>query len=541
MFPRGAGVRGVLSDGPVEASEKTTKPEVTGADARRSTARENKRAGWAKLDWPDRITIALAVVFLAVVAIPRLPPGVCFGDSGGLQLASATLGITHPPGYAGYATLGYPLCQVPGVDPAYVVSLACLGAGLVAILLCILLQVRLGVMPGLACVVGLALTAHPRVWGNLLAPEVYLPSLAFEAGAAYLLVKYARGGARRDLLLAALLWGIASANRPPLILTLPFFLVAWWFARRPRKTSWPEGIKSIGFVVGLAVLPGIYQLGYLWVRDAPQTPFNYIRQYNAEFHELPNVAEGPGAKLERVLWHGTGRQFRDKLGNTWPGVRSRLSWLRNNLLPNRPVALVLVSLVVLLGALLTFRRCSTSGWLLVGMAVASVAFLCVYRVYGDAADFLPLLFAAGVLGGVALSTLLPAEGGWYYRIVASVILVLVGIATVIDAPRRPHAGQSADARPFLDEVDLETLPDNAVICSGWSSSTPLWYAQYVLGQRRDITIINAMPGNWRRIVQEIADRPIFSTDHPGAWPDYTVTPYRNLWRLTPAGTPNGAP
>ena len=524
----------------MEASA-TTRAEGAGADGQQTPATENLFAGWAGLDWPDRITIALTVVLLTAVAIPRLPPGICFGDSGGLQLASATLGITHPPGYAGYATLGYPLCQVPGVDPAYAVSLACLGAGLVAILLCILLQVRLGVMPGLACAVVLALTAHPRVWGNLLAPEVYLPSLAFEAGAAYLLIKYARRGARRNLLFAALLWGIACANRPPLVFTLPFFLVAWWFAERSRRTSWLEAIKSIGLVVGLAVLPGMYQMGYLWVRDAPQTPFNYLRQYNAEFHELPDAPEGPGAKLERVLWLATARQFRGKLGNTWPGVRSRLSWLRNNLLPNRPVALAVISFVVLLGVLLTFRRCPTSGWLLVGMAVASVVFLFVYRVYGDAADFLPLLFAAAVLGGVALSTVLPTKAGRYPRIVASVILAVVGIATVIDAPRRPHAGQAADAGPFLDQVDLRTLPDHAVICSGWSTSTPLWYAQYVLGQRRDITVINATPGNWRRMLERVSDRPVFTTDHPGDWPGYAVTPYRNLWRPAPVGTSKRPP
>ena len=181
-----------------------------------------REAGWAKLRRADWIAPGLAVVFISVLAIPRLPPGVCFADAGDLQLASATLGIMHPPGYAGYATLGWFVSRVPGVDPAYMVSLACFASGLTAIWFCMLLQIRLGVSSWIAGALGLALTAHPRVWSNLLAPEVYAPTLALLAGAAYLLVRSVHRGVRRDMLLAALLYGLALANRPPLLFMLPY-------------------------------------------------------------------------------------------------------------------------------------------------------------------------------------------------------------------------------------------------------------------------------------------------------------------------------
>ncbi|MBU0718364.1 MAG: DUF2723 domain-containing protein [Planctomycetes bacterium] len=561
---------------------------------------------WRKLDRLDHLAIVVTTALIAAVTIPRLPSGVCFGDSGGLQLAAATLGITHPPGYVGYASLGYLATLVPGVSPAYMVSLACWASGLVAILLCVMTQVRLGVATALACAIGLLLTGHARVWSNLLVPEVYLPTLALQASAAYLLIKYARLGRRRHLLAAVLLLGIALANRPPVALTLPFFVIAASIAQRRWATSRRDSAKTFALAAGFLLLPGVYALAYLWVRDAPDTPYNYLEQYNAEFGTLPNATAGTPAKLERIRWLVTGQQFRDKLGSGWSGVRSRLRWLRNNLLPNRPATLAIASVLVVFGGFVAYRRCPVSGWLLGGFAIGSIAFLCVYRVYGDAADFLPLLFSAGVFAGVAVSYLpgqnslsgagfSPAEcspacgdprglkpaarnieagnalehfrkpgsavpvpsplakGGkrgvsrhpdtedspevrasWVGRVAPWLLLLAAGLFTIVDAPKRLDAGRSADATTFMDKLDLETFPPNALICSGWNRSTPLWYAQYVLGRRPDIKIINASPGHWRRMIESIPGHPAFTTSDPGNCPEYTVTPYRNTWRVDAA-------
>jgi len=73
------------------------------------------------------LTVALTITAIAVATIPRLPPGIRKGDSGGIQLAAAALGITHPPGYGGFVSLGYLFTLVTGVDPARAVSFACLG------------------------------------------------------------------------------------------------------------------------------------------------------------------------------------------------------------------------------------------------------------------------------------------------------------------------------------------------------------------------------------------------------------------------------
>ena len=148
---------------------------------------------WARLKHWERCVVALTAVVVVVTGVRHLPLGVCFGDAGDLQCACATLGIAHPPGYVGYAAVGWVLCQVlPFVDPAYVVSLACLACIVISVALLHLLLVRFGLHVLVAAAVALILLAHKQVWESVTAPEVYAPSLAGLLGAAYLLVKYGR-------------------------------------------------------------------------------------------------------------------------------------------------------------------------------------------------------------------------------------------------------------------------------------------------------------------------------------------------------------
>jgi len=268
------------------------------------------RPAWRRLGRFDRLAVVLTVVIVTVATIPRLRPGVCFSDAGDLQLASATLGIMHPPGYAGYATIGYILTRVPGVEPAYVVSLACLATGIVALILCLMIQVRLGVSPWIAGSLALALLLHSRVWTNLVVPEVYMPSLALLLGSAYCLMRYAQLGRRRDVYIAGLLFGLVLANRPTVVWMLPFFLAAWWLARGCWEPSWRRWARTFLWLACCGIGPGLYSLGYVWVRDSPSVTYNYIDHKNAEVRLLPEADAGWEAKAERLAWHVSGREFK---------------------------------------------------------------------------------------------------------------------------------------------------------------------------------------------------------------------------------------
>lgn len=526
-------------DGPAEA-------RVTDHGEGSAEERSAGRAAWPELTRTDYLAFGFMLAVVAVVTLPRLPPGICFNDPGDLQLASVTLGIMHPPGYAGYVTLGYLASWIPWVDPAYLVSLACLASGMAALLLCALIPLRLGVNPWIASACALALFAYPRVWSNLIAPEVYAPSLAFLAAAVYAIMRYARLGRRRDLLVGAALLGFALANRPPVLLTLPFFLIAWWSARQRWEGSWRRSAASLSLAVACGALPGLYSLGYLWVRDRPDISYNYIDMHNAEANVLPEAAEGWRAKIQRIVWQTRAIQFSGQMGNTLPGVRSKLRWLRHAVFGFLSTTTVAAALfLAVLGAGVIHRRCRASAWLLSGLAFGSVAFVCAYRVYGQAADLLPLLFALTVVSGVTASLFLDAvippilrrQADTVRQVVPIALFVTLSLLHLFNVPRRPQTALAANALPYLAELDMATLPKDTVICSSWHHSLPLLYAKHIISKRSDIEIINAMPDRWPEWIAEIEEgratrrRPILAVRKCAALDGFVVTPYRNVWRV----------
>jgi hypothetical protein len=470
----------------------------------------------------------LGVAVIVLVTLPRLPPGICYGDSGDLQLAARTLGIMHPPGYTGLVSIGFLTTLMPGVNPAYMISLACLVSGVVALWLCMMLQVRLGVNAWIASAIVLALTATYRVWSNLIAPEVYAPSLMFLVSAVYLLVKYGRLKRRRDLYLATLLFGMAMANRPTVVWTLPFFVAAWWMISIRLGSSLRASLRTLPVCVLLVSLPGLYALGYLWVRDSPDTPFNYIELKRLEFEELPDARDGTEAKLQRLWWQATAREFKVYMGNSWDGVRNRLLWMQREYFLYRPVLMGIVLLFCLFGVVLAFRRCQVSGVLLVGLVIGNTVFICTYIIYGHAADLLPILFSASVLAGVATSVIIPYRSIGSRRTVAVAALIVAAVVTICDAPHRALRSP-VDGTGFLAALDMQTLPKDSMICSVWQYSTVLWYAQFTETDRDDILIVNTKPADWRKWIEKNPQRPAFVATKLASLRGYDQTPYRNIF------------
>ncbi|MFQ5490710.1 MAG: hypothetical protein ACE5GE_08320, partial [Phycisphaerae bacterium] len=115
-----------------------------------ANATSTHRARWRALTRVDWTVILLTVTLIAAATVPRLPPGVCYGDAGDLQAACALGGIAHPPGYPILVSMGWILTRLPGVEPAYLISLGCLASGIAALALGVVMQIRLGVPAGLA-------------------------------------------------------------------------------------------------------------------------------------------------------------------------------------------------------------------------------------------------------------------------------------------------------------------------------------------------------------------------------------------------------
>jgi len=484
----------------------------------------------SRMGFSQRAAIIIPVLILFALTVTRLPQGICFGDSGGLQLAAATNGITHPPGYVVYTSILHALAWVLPFAPAYDVSLSCLASGLGVVALCTLIQIRLGVSVWFAATTSLLFTAHPRVWSNCLAPEVYMPTLWFEVLTIYWLMQFSATGRQRSLYLASLSLGIALANRPPVIFFLPFalFVVAKVFIHNKGTIHFSR--RTVALAMTAFLVPIFYAPVYILVRDTPDTSYNYIEQYNAEVHVVPASDAGFKAKCQRMFWLVSGAQFRSKMGNTWSGLKRKLRWVSHDMRRwlgaagwKHGVILLAAWMVIMLsGGAFAWSQNKPAMVLLLGLAFQSIIFVCLYRIHGDAANTLPLLFTCSVLGGVAISKALNIFGEKLGHAVSVFVLCVSIIFTVWQVPHRSETGRAADATTFLRKFNLNSLAADSVICSMWETSTPLWYAKYVTSKRPDITVINASSSAWPRMTLSMRQRTIVVVESPTFWhkPDW---------------------
>ena len=82
-------------------------------------------------------------------------------------------------------------------------------------------------------------------------------------------------------------------------------------------------------------------------------------------------------------------------------------------------------------------------------------------------------------------------------------------------------------------MDMQSLPTESVICVSWPESPVVIYAKTVLTGRTDIHVIAARREKWLDLLWPFKDRPIFAATTISSLRGYTITPFRNLWRLDP--------
>lgn len=519
---------GLCGSSPTE----TSTPAPVDPSDRKVAPQSDCRGASRRLSRYEYLALAILIVCVGALAVPRLPPGLCFGDPGDLQLASATLGIAHPPGYCGYVTLGFLAGVIPGVDPPYAVSLVCLAAGVFALAICALIQIELGLNAWIACALSLLLVAHPRVWMNLITPEVYAPSLAVQALAAWLLLKHWRTGSRRWLWWSAIVVGFAVANRPPVALTLPFFVIAWWCAQRRWTVPGRRKFSSL-FVCGALMIPGVlYSFAYVMLRDAPTTDYNYIEEHSVVHEGFPEYGSGLGGQAKRAVWLLSARQFSGYLGNSWVRMRSKMRWVSGQLTDGGSFPALPVAALVVGGLVMAFRRNPAASWLLVGMAFQSVVFVCIYRLHGQAANLLPLFLSLTICFGVSLSPLFPRGVSGVRRVLATAVLLGGCWWLALDTRANLRPFVSIDAEWYLKDLDLETIPERSVIVTNWEEAGPLRYDRVIRTKRLDVEIVTAHPTDWSRLVGQYGDRPVFVTAfHEVIRRTHVLTPYRTLWRI----------
>ena len=492
--------------------------ERAGASRAPSPAAAVSRAPW----WPAVLPPTVAALAALAVYVRTLLPGQAFGDWGEMQTVPHVLGVAHPTGYPTYILLSWLAQLVPIGSIAFRANLlsAVLVAGALGVTVAILL--RLGTRPAIAVGMALGLGAVGTVWAAATVAEVNPLHLVFVATLLHRALVWEERRRPRDLVLGAVLLGLAAGNHLLILFVAPFVgLFVLWVGRaeiaaRPR-------------MLGAAVVAGVGALSvYLYIPIAaagdPPLPYNHP------------------VTLDAVLWLVSGAQFRGQfaflsvgglseflgsLGALWQVLASR----------GTPVLPVLG----LVGLVLLVQRRRAFGLMCTGVLVAG---LYIWATYLRLEHYLLVPWLVLALGAAvaleAAARALDERAPPAVRAVRPSRLVgaaSLGLAVALAVINWGAADRSGDrtADTYADAI-FTALPPDAAILSEWDASTPLWHARYVLGRRPDVLIVddtNIVYEGWgtreARIASLICERPVFILRVGEA----DLQPTRAAYRLQP--------
>jgi hypothetical protein len=444
---------------------------------------------------------AIVALFAFGIYLRTLLPGTGFWDTGEAQTVPHTLSIFHPTGFPTYAMLGWLWSQLPVGDVAYRMNLfsaVCLAltSGLVVLIAAQLMAERHRLVVAVAAgVAGFTFAFADEPWQNAVRADVHALHIFFAALIIWLLLSW--GAAERSkapragrwLAIAALVFGVSMGNHA-LTGLMAFGIAAWlllvdpWIWRR-----W----KLIGACAGLLLL-GLCTYLYIPIRalTPPEPPLFYAR---------PTTVERMRYLIFAEQFHGLFDNFAnpfDFMGAKWQKADAVLAaqfigpgWL----------------LVAMGAALVAARR--ARAFVFLGLIVAANVFYSLNFEDGDIDRYyLTTILVACVLLGVvagwlaALCARTVAEASRrtadvrgrraLARVAGVVVLTMAAIfptAALVNGYEAHDQSGNRDADRWVASV-YRALPQNAVLISWWSYSTPLWYHRWILGERPDIMILD---------------------------------------------------
>jgi MFS family permease len=444
-----------------------------------------------------------AAVFLVALAIyiRTMLPGTSFWDTGEAQTVPPTLSIFHPTGFPAYTLVGWLWSRLPLGEVAWRMNLLsgvsiAGAAGLAVLVIGQLAEERHRVTVAAAAAIGgLAFAFASEPWRDAVRADVHALHALLAALVIWLLVSWASArsahspGADRWLMAASLTFGIGMSNHP-LIGLMAFGIGAWLFIVDPAIWRRWKLVLACGLLLAL----GLALYGYILLRawTPPEPPLFYARPTTLErfrylvfaeqFHDLFRAFDAPLADLgfkwadaERVLE----RQF---IGPGWliAGVGAAV------LAARRLGAFVFLGLLAAGNVLyaMNFRDGDIDRYYLLTVWVGAVAIgLAVSAVAGAAGR--TLADATRRALGISGRRRAAVAGA----LVAMLLAAALPVGSLVVLYRERDRSNDFDAERWVAAVH-EALPDDAVIISWWSYSTPLWYHRWIEGERPDVKIID---------------------------------------------------
>ena len=513
--------------------------EVDGVDERPrdSPSESGDHAGVKR--WLTSSGGGLALAMLALW-LALAPAHIVDGDNAELATLGTLGGAAHPPGYPLYLLYLRAFSWLPASSPAHAAALA---TALLAALHVLVLHAACrawGVRAFAATLACAIYATSPIVLREYCEADVF--ALNGLVVSAVLWLSAAAGplrGGRRAVMLG-LVAGLGLANNTSCVMFAPLGLYGVWFAWREAR------LRALYAIVGLAI--GMLPYAYLFIaRDGAGT-WGAVRSLGDAVAMFIRSDYGAGQlsahKADVSLATREGAMLGD-IARAWlvvPLVGAGWAFVRRLRSPSRGIWIALALTVVIVGPVFA-----------IGLNVPPTGYgaWLVPRFHLLAILVLSIPIATGI--DLVVDRVRPA-----LRIVVLVVVVAVNLVLSLPWLARVHSSIMEDGVTNL----LRSLPKDAiVIATPDDINFGGTYAQEVLGERRDVTVLiwQLVAADWyrRRIeAQGIAlgpvpissvkvaegivasQRPlfvdIFQANILGAFP---AVPYGTVFRVLPKGTP----
>lgn len=402
-------------------------------------------------------------------------PGVSVGDWAEMQFIPAQLGVPHPTGYPLYVLAGKLFSLLPVGSVAFRAGLLSVVAASAAVAVAVLIASRLGARPVIAGAAGLALAFTGTLWLEATFPEMNGLHLLLVALVVHRAIVWRAERRDRDLLLGALLCGLALSNHLLAATTIPIvILFVLWDARR-RLLERPVLLLQAGLLLAVGLSP------YLFI------PFRALAGPPEVYASL--------ATPEGLVSLVTGADFRHNM-HFFSGESLAAAWRAAPTIVahmiERSSAVFLIGGVLGLGLLA--RRDAWCAALLALIAASGVYFLANY--VSDLYHYLLvgwLVLAVGVaLSGESVVRVLETALGARVatgraRTALPALMLLLPLSIGIQQwPANDQSSNTVGER--LAEEIFSELPPNAILVTYWDALTTLSYKHCIEGVRPDLTL-----------------------------------------------------
>ena len=427
--------------------------------------------------------IAAAIFLIALtVFILTLAPSVAFIDSGLLTVAAWSGGNAHPPGFPLYLLLTKLIMLLPLRSIAWRANLASalFAAGACAMVALATAEALLyapavpgkkkksAVAPpsslkvalGMA-IAGLLLLFGRTLWGYATIAEVYALNTFLLAAILWMVLRWRRTRAARDLYIAAAVSGLALGVHHvtvgiTLIAVAVFVLKTGKFSREVRVAI------VIAFVAGIAVY------AYLPIAASHEAALNW----------------GDPSNAKQIWQHVSAAQFRSFMktsaGSSQLGVIARL--IGREFGPPRFPGIAILAVIGLFAMLRRDRALLLLALLTIG---GCCAWMLVYPIQNDRdAYLLPAFLVIAVATAYGAATLAGRKPA-----LMAAFLALPAIATIMHWPYRDRSEWRVPQR-YVENAFRPIRENALLITSAEQLYTPLFYLQEVERVRPDIRTLN---------------------------------------------------